>query len=129
MQKYVFVVMSGGIEAEEVDVDGMRNPGERMPIACVTVSESTHRGIQRQHVFYMRIIRDVLGVVDVDERVTVNGGIDGDGGYGEQQAQNDGTNNRVPEKKAGLRLTCRLNLSADGRHYSPPESRDEYIRF
>ena len=66
MQEDVLVVMSGGIEAENVDVDGVGDPGERVPVAGITVREGPYGGVQRQAVFNMRIVNNEFGIVDVD---------------------------------------------------------------
>ena len=62
-------VVCAGIQAEELAVGHVRNPGERMPVAGVKGGERPAEVRPVQAVFDERIFGDVVGVVIVDKRV------------------------------------------------------------
>ena len=129
VQQHVFIVRAGGIEAENRDVGSVGNPSQRMPVTGIAVSERPDNIAGSQAVFDVRVVDDVLRIVDVDEGMAVDRRIDGAGGDDQQQAENDGTGDRIPGKKTGLRLGSSSEPECRWKPSNPPESRDEYSRF
>ncbi len=82
VQKYVLVVMRSRVEPEQLDINGVRHPGQRMIIAGVAMRECPENCATGQAVCDVWILGDVFGVVDVGEGMLVDGRIDhnGDGG-------------------------------------------------
>ena len=116
MEQNVLVMRAGGIESEELNVDGVRHPGERMPIAGIPMRERPQHGPSRKAIFDVRILCDVLGIVDVGEGVVVHWRIDCDR-HGEQQyAEDDRTEYRIARKEIGFGLNHRPGLNADRSH-------------
>ena len=95
VEEHVFVVMAGRIEAEHLDVEGVRHPGKRMPIGGIAMSDSPHGHAAAQPVFDVRIFGNVLGVINIDEGMAVDRRINRYRHNREQQAQYYGSHNRI----------------------------------
>ena len=69
MQQEIDVVMSGGIEMEELAIQCVREPGQWMPVSVVKGSEGPFHGIPGQSVLDLGILQNVNGVIESDELV------------------------------------------------------------
>ena len=77
------------VEAEERHVDHVRDPRQRVPVGGVVVREGPGdvRGAQAGR--YVRIRDDVVGIVEVDEVVPRDLGVNGEHGEGERGGDQD----------------------------------------
>ena len=60
-------VMGAGREPEELHVDEVRQPRQRMPVGVVERGERPRDGRARQPVCDVRVLTDVDGIVELDE--------------------------------------------------------------
>ena len=67
MQKQVDVVRAGGIEVEQLAIQRVRKPCQRMPRADVIGGECPANGVPGQAGLHIGVLRDVKGVVVIDE--------------------------------------------------------------
>ena len=65
-------VVTGRILMEQLPVERVRQPGERMPVSLLGCGESPGDRFPSEAVADMKILRDVAVVVVIDERVAVD---------------------------------------------------------
>ena len=78
-------MVPAGISAEQLPVKHMRNPGQRMPIASVSRSESPRDTTACESSFDMRVFCDIVHIVVVDEVVASHLPINSEGGKCQSQ--------------------------------------------
>ena len=86
MQEHIGQVLRATVEPEDLDVEHIRNPGERKPVRGVAGCEGPLEAVEGQAVADVRVLGDVDGIVEVDELEVVNLRI---------QAKNDGQKGRI----------------------------------
>src|SRR5713101_9377376 len=64
--------MRAGVGAKQLHVDHVRDPRQRMPIRLIHVRKGPLNAGPRQTAENVRIVRDVAGIVVIDERVSAN---------------------------------------------------------
>ena len=79
-------MMAGGIEAVELAIELVREPGDRMPVARVAGGEGPANILAGQPGMDPGIVRDVLGVIVVVEFETGDRPIQDEGDEGEKRA-------------------------------------------
>ena len=119
MEKHVLIVMAGRIQAEHLDVEGVRDPGQRMPVGGIAVEKRPGYRAQGQAVLDVRVLGYVLGVIEVGEGMLVYRRINGEGNEGEQKAKGSRAQGRIGAKKIAARSSWRLRLNVDGSHRFP----------
>ena len=72
MKQHVLVVMKRRVGAEELEIERMRQPGKRMPVCRIAVSEGPEHGARRQAILNVRIVGDVVRVVEIEEGMTMD---------------------------------------------------------
>ena len=77
-------VMSGSVLVEQFIVKRVRKPGERMPVALLLGGEGPSDRVPVQSVVDVGIVRDVAVVVIVDERVAIDGVVEGERGNNQE---------------------------------------------
>src|ERR1035437_4105739 len=119
MEKHVLIVMARRIQPEHIDVERVRDPGQRMPVRGIPVGKRPQRGAQRQAVLDVRVLGYVLGVIEVREGVTVHRPIKGEYSNGEQKTKQQSAHRRISQEQIVVGSNCRLRLNVDGSHVSP----------
>src|SRR5260370_32364741 len=99
-------MMPGRIQMEKRNIQRVRNPSERMPIAFVIRSRNTADRLPVQAGLNMRIVNDVTRVVVIDKTVVESGEIHRDRGENQQQAK-DGVAQCSPRGSRGWWLRLR----------------------
>src|ERR1039458_3831842 len=79
-------VGSSGLEAEELTVQHMGKPGQRMPVAGVAGLKGPNNILPLQPALNMRILRDIIRVVIIDKGLPCDRHEDSQRGHGERQA-------------------------------------------
>src|SRR5882724_2123936 len=69
MNEDVGEMMAGWIEAVELRIHHVRNPGERMPVAGMDMAERPPDSIPTEPAIDPRVFEDVIAVVEIDEVV------------------------------------------------------------
>src|ERR1017187_89515 len=65
-------MMAARLEAENLTIRYMGQPGQRVPIACVSDVESPAQGLESKARMEVRVHADVLMVIVIDEVATEN---------------------------------------------------------
>ena len=81
--------MAGGIEAEELAIERVRQPRQRMPVVFVERGEGPRNCPPAKARLDVRVLGNVGLIVVVDEGIMVDGIVDGDGCQDEQQGCED----------------------------------------
>ncbi len=89
MQQKIYVVMAGGIEAKELAVQGVRQPGQRMPVSVAKGGERPLHGIPCQAAMDLGIFQDIRRVIKVDELVMDDGTVESESGRDQQETEDD----------------------------------------
>ena len=69
MQKYICEMMSARVQAEQLAIDHVRNSGERMPIARMSMRERPSQAMKSQPVRYGWVCVNVGRVIVINEIV------------------------------------------------------------
>jgi hypothetical protein len=69
MQQNVYVVMANRIELEKLAIQGVRQPGHRMPVRGLKAGECPFHGVPGQTCAHVSVISDVKIVVEICEVV------------------------------------------------------------
>src|SRR5579864_7178058 len=80
--------MPGGIEPEQLDIEGVRQPRQRMPVESLVAGESPAQGRPRQAILHMRIVGYVLVVIEIEKRMMSDGEVNANGRSSKQEANN-----------------------------------------
>ena len=67
MQQQVHVVMAGRIELEKLAIQGVRKPGQRMPVGLIESCERPMHRVPVQPLLHVQVVRDVTRVIVIDE--------------------------------------------------------------
>jgi hypothetical protein len=70
VEKQIREMMAARLEAENLTIRYMGQPGQRVPIACVSDVESPAQGLESQARMDVRVPADVLMVIVIDEVAT-----------------------------------------------------------
>src|SRR5580700_9247946 len=73
VKQEIRVVMTGRIQVEELVVERMREPGQRMPVSLAKGCERPLHGIPCQAVLNLGIFYDVRQIIEIDELVADDG--------------------------------------------------------
>ena len=84
-------VVAGGILVEQLIVKRVRQPCDGMPVSQIPGSERPADRAAVQTLVDVRIFGDVAVVIVIDKGVTVGWVIEREGGYHQEQAQDDVT--------------------------------------
>jgi hypothetical protein len=79
------VVVASRIEVEELVIQGMRHPGQWMPISIVEGRERPLHGSPRQTPLNMGVSQNIGLIVEIDELVTNNGVVESERGHDQQE--------------------------------------------
>src|SRR5579862_509056 len=101
-------VMSCSIEMEELVIQRMREPGQRMPISLLGRSERPTDRIPAEAGANVRILGDVTIVIVVDETMPVNRVIDRQRGHYEQKRKN-----KIPLLRRSKQASVALRFCGD----------------
>src|SRR5579872_4145073 len=88
MQQQVHIMMTGRFHAEDLVVERMREPGERVPVSFV---ESSERPLDRWPTHpctNVSVVGDVAVVIVVDERMAADRVVEGKGRQDKKKAEN-----------------------------------------
>ena len=89
MQQKIGVVMAQGIEAKELAVHGMRQPGQRVPVSLVKSRERPLHGVPSEAALHLGIFQDIGRVIKVDEPVMSDGIVESKRGRDQQETVDD----------------------------------------
>src|SRR5205814_5901876 len=78
-------VVARGVEAEELAIEHVRQPGQRVPVGRLQGGEGPGHRLRVQTRLDVGVAEDVLVVVVVHEAVAVNGGVHDQGDHGQGQ--------------------------------------------
>jgi hypothetical protein len=108
----IYHVGAGWVEAEDLEVERVGEPGERMPVGGCIGSESPLHGVPREARLDVNVVGYVDIVVVIDEGEMADWGIDCQRGDGEQKGKKD-------RLSFGLRLQSRARRwqSSSRWHY------------
>ena len=101
-------VMAARVEAEELDVDHVGDPGERLPVEVADVGEGPREPLAREPPQHVLVLRHVARVVVVDEVPEEGAPVDGEGDA-DQDQEGQG---RARLALAGIRHAGRASASA-----------------
>jgi hypothetical protein len=97
MEKQISEMVAARVEAKYLNIKQMRNPGQWMPIARIAARKGPADGLERQAVLNLRILGNVLGVVEIVKFVVSGWPIEQEGDEGQQEADP-----RNPRRVTGL---------------------------
>src|SRR6516225_1655246 len=97
--------MASRTQSPQLAIQHVRNPGERMPVANVTVTEGPADFSSREPRTDVRVFGYVGFIVEIDEFMPENAGIDGKGDECQTEAN---------KERAGSRLSLRRNWTTQG---------------
>src|ERR1700677_1367414 len=80
-------MMAGRVQRKKLVVEGMRKPGERMPIRRISGGKGPVDGAPAEATMDVGIRGDVLTIVEDDERVPDRGAVESDGCHREQNTE------------------------------------------
>ena len=86
MQQDAGEMVARGIQAEQRTIEGMRHPGERMPVRLFGRSQRPGESVRRQTLPDVRIVDDVTVVIVVREGMTIDRIVERERDHGEKQA-------------------------------------------
>ena len=89
MQQKIDDVRPGGIQAEELEVERVREPGERMPVRRGVGGERPLHRVPLEAGLDVYVLGYVQVVIVVDEREMANRVIDRERGNGEEKSEKD----------------------------------------
>ena len=101
-------MMAGGIETVKLAIHHVRNPGERMPVAGMDMSERPHDSIPTEPVIYSRILEDVIAVVEIYEFVAERLSED----QPDKRSENADDGERQPAIPSGPNGLCLVHVHA-----------------
>ena len=78
MEKQARQVMSRRLQTEDLDVEHVRDPGHRQPVGHPIAPERLHDGLRRDPSTDRRVLRDMVGIVDVEEAGLEHPRVDGE---------------------------------------------------
>ena len=81
--------MASGIEVEDLAVQGMRQPRQRMPVSFAKSRERPLHRVPGQAALNVKIFQDVGRVIKVDELVVDDGIVESESGRRQQETQDD----------------------------------------
>ena len=82
-------MVAGGIEAKDLAVQGMRQPGHGMPVSGVKGSERPLHRVPGETGLHLGISQNIDGVIKIGELVMGDGIIESESGSHQQQAEDD----------------------------------------
>ena len=88
MKEQTGEVMSGRVGVEQLVVDRMRNPRQRMPVSLFGGRECPSEGFSTQSGMHMRVVDHVAIIIVVHKGMLVHTVIDRQSGHHEQEADN-----------------------------------------
>ena len=86
MQQDAGEMMPGGIQAKQRDIEGVRHPGERMPVGLLGRGQSPFESIGGQALTNVRVLGDVTVIVIVHEGMAIDGVVESQRYHREKQA-------------------------------------------
>src|ERR1051326_5106580 len=90
VEQKVREVMEAWIQAEHLDIQGVRKPGQGMPIRGVAAAEGPDHSFPGQPLVNVRVLGDVKRVIEVDELATRHGPKDGERRGGKEGTDENG---------------------------------------
>ncbi len=115
MDERVHEQVRAGVQPEELAVNHMRQPGERMPVGGVKGGEGPGNPFQRQAADDHRVVPDVEIVIEVDELMTDHLRVDRESGD-RQRERNPEVVRRKPPRRFVRRAPFRYS---SGRELAP----------
>ena len=70
MEQRIHEQMPARVQAEQLTVDHVRDPGQRMPVRGVKTGERLRDTGQGQAAIYHRVFGDVIGIIEIDKLMT-----------------------------------------------------------
>src|ERR1035438_352263 len=118
MQQQVGIVVAGGVGLKKLIVQGVRQPGEGMPVARLAGSERPLQRVPVQAGLDLFILGYINIVIVIDERVTANRVVQRNRRNHEQNSQGPGVLlDPMTSSRAEVGWRCRLRCQANGTHY------------
>jgi len=87
MNENIREVMASRIQSEELTIQRMGKPSERMPILCVASIKGPDKDLPTQSRMYDRVIGDIVLIVEVYKRMVLDRAIKSCGPDGQKQAK------------------------------------------
>src|SRR5580704_5981157 len=112
-------MMAHGIRAEELTIQRVGKPGERMPVLCCRGGQGPGKRLPGHSSLYVRVFRNVILIVHVQERIARGATVNGCGSDGEAEARNEGKIGMLSIHLVGVIVAS--GRSAVGRRKFPPE--------
>src|SRR5579862_486597 len=88
MKKKVDIVMTGGIQPEDLIIQCVREPGERVPVRIIEAGEGPADRVPCQSGLNVGVLGDVAVVIDIDKFVVDKGIVESQSEHHQQQTQN-----------------------------------------
>jgi hypothetical protein len=106
MQQDVDLVMAARFQPKQLDIQGVRHRGQRVPIVEIGVKHRPLDHGEIQDTLDVQVLRHVAVVIEVNERITMDGIIDCKGRNEQQKAESPHPSSRrkSPAPALGLRL-------------------------
>ena len=87
MQEQIHYVVAGGMQLEKLAIQGVRKPGQRMPVGLIKSCERPMHRVPVQPLLHVQVGRDVTRVIVIDKRMLVDGIVKRQGGDCEQKSE------------------------------------------
>ena len=87
VEENVGVVMSASIQFEELIIQSVRQPGERMPVRGIKSCERPLHRVPVKAGLDLEVANHIVAVIEVNERIMLHRMVERDGGDDEQQSQ------------------------------------------
>ena len=120
VQQQIRFVMPPGVKRKEVVVNGMRQPGQRMPVRRVKGGERPLHRLPIQ-LLDLGVVHDIRLIVQVDERMLLHRGVD------DQSRRHEHGKAQIPRRRRHLwanRVAFGRHLRAAAHTIVIPNSRD-----
>ena len=128
VQEQIYVVVTGGIQLKKLAIQGVREPGQRMPVGLIVSGERPLDRVPLQAGLHVHVFRDVDGVVVVDERMLVYRIVEREGRDRQQKAQDPGPRlDPIDPSRVGPGLSSRRRYQINRSQSLLPNCED-YIR-
>src|SRR5579863_4005344 len=89
MKQNIVEVMAGRIQSVDLTIQGVGQPGQRVPILCVACVERPEKDLPTQSRMDDLIVRDIILIVEIDERVAHRWAIKSRSDNDQEQAGDD----------------------------------------
>src|SRR5262249_699022 len=123
VERDVHRVVSARLEAEELDVDHVTDPRERMPVRLVVPGQRPANVLESEPGRHVRIALDVRGVVEADEAGVERRPVAQDGGRDQGGEPEPGSRGGAPEGHGGTTYRTLWSVCDDAL---PPRSGNSF---